>query len=393
MISTSDQEPEQCGETNQPTILRSTSSALEQLLDISRLSPMAQSFVMAITDRADLPLRLAQMALLFKNREMKTDAKALARAAHQLSPDDFRVRVLTDWLQRREAPLWHFRIVHDQLRNAAYADALRRFVVPGMIVFEIGTGTGILAMLAAQAGAAHVYTCERRQDVAATARAIIARNGLSERITVIEKEAHNVRLGEDLPQRADLFVAELVDNSLLGEGVLHLTEHARRKLLAPDAILLPRTVSAMGYLITGRGHWKSYRMDRVMGFDLTPFNRFTPIEINAGEGGGEVEPLSDAVELAHFDLRCETPAEANHRVTLIASRAGTAEAILRWLRLDFGGGIQFENCPPQRSSWDPQLHLFPQARWLNVGDRLDIEVSHNRDRLFLWPVADLDESH
>lgn len=36
-----------------------------------------------------------------------------------------------------------------------------------------------------------------------------------------------------------------------------------------------------------------------------------------------------------------------------ATRAGRAEAILRWLRLDFGDDILFENRPPQRSAWDP----------------------------------------
>ena len=117
----------------------------------------------------------------------------------------------------------------------------------------------------------------------------------------------------------------------------------------------------MGYLISGRGHTQRYCMDRVMGFDLIPFNRFTPVEINAGTGGGDVEPLSDAVELAQFDLPQEAPKEANHRVTLTASGAGQAEAVLRWLRLDFGDGIQFENRPPQRSSCDPHLHIFARA--------------------------------
>ncbi|NEX18408.1 MAG: hypothetical protein C1943_17845 [Halochromatium sp.] len=254
-----------------------------------------------------------------------------------------------------------------------------------MIVFEIGAGTGLLAMLAARAGAAHVYSCERRADVAEAARAIIAHNSLSDRITVIAKDAHDLRLGEDLPQRADLFVAEIVDNSLLGEQVLPLTELARARFLTPDAILLPRTVSAMGALVSGHGHWQDYRMDQVMGFDLSPFNRFTPVEINAGKGGGELELLTEAVELARFDLHQDAPAEARHEVHLIAQQAGRAEALLRWLQLDFGDGITFENRPPQRSSWDPHLHLLPEARWLDAGAVCAMTVSHNRERLFLWP--------
>jgi predicted RNA methylase len=361
---------------------------LANVLDLPRLSPTAQAFVNAIADRSDLPLRLANMSLFLKEKSPKADARALARAAQALAPGDYRIRVLTDWLNRREAPLWHFGIIHDRLRNETYARALEHFVNPGMTVFEIGTGTGILAMLAVKAGAEHVYTCERRQDVAEAARDIIARNGLSDRITVIHKDAMAVEVGVDLPERADLFVAEIVDNTLLGEGVLPLTERARHHLLKPEAILLPREVSAMGFLITGKGHHEHYRMDTAMGFDLTPFNRFTPVEIHAGKGGGEFEPLTDAVELIRFDLHQDAPSEDTQRVRLTAHTPGTAESLMRWLKLDFGEGILFENRPPLHSSWDPHLHILPTPRPLEAGQTVEIEIHHNRDRLFIWPLED-----
>lgn len=359
------------------------------MLDIDALTPAARSFVRALIDRippAALPERLARMALVFKTRDQKKDAHSLASAARALAPDDYRIRVLTDWLNRHQAPLWHFRIIHDQLRNEAYANALRRFVRPGMVVFEIGTGTGLLAMLAAQAGAEHVYTCERRPDVAAAARDIIARNGLSDRITVIAKDAYALQLGVDLPARADLFVAEIVDNTLLGEGVLPLTDLAKDKFLKPDAILLPNQVSAMGYLLGESNHSQSYRVHTVMGFDLTPFNRFTPVEINAGIGGGDVNPLSEAVELASFNLHEIAPNEVTEVVTLTANQGGRVESLLRWLRLDFGDGIVFENRPPQRSSWDPHLHVFPAPIDVQPGQSVRLEIGHNRDRLFIVPV-------
>ena len=221
---------------------------LHALLDDVPLSSEARAFVNAIAERADLPERMAKMALIFRKMDRKQDAKLLAHAALQLAPQDYRIKVMTHWALRREVPLWHFRIIHDDLRNQAYARALERRVKPGMTVFEIGTGTGILAMLAVRAGAEHVYTCERRVAVAEAAREIIARNGMAQRITVIPKDAYSVKLGEDIPQRADMFVAEIVDNALLGEDVLPLTQHAKREFLKPDAILLPGIVSAVGYL-------------------------------------------------------------------------------------------------------------------------------------------------
>ena len=45
----------------------------------------------------------------------------------------------------------------------AYDAALRRAIRPGCRVLEIGTGSGLLAMMAARAGAAQVVTCERNR--------------------------------------------------------------------------------------------------------------------------------------------------------------------------------------------------------------------------------------
>ncbi len=363
---------------------------LAQALDLQSLTRGARQRVLALADQPDLARCLARLALVYQGQEepgsQQADALALARAAQRLGSADHEVMVLTDWLTRREAPLWHFRIVHDHLRNEAYARALQRDVKPGMTVFEIGTGTGLLAMLAARAGAAHVYTCERSADVAQVARAIVARNGLADRVTVIAKDAHDLKLGEDLPARADLFVAEIVDNSLLGEDVLPLTELARARFLKPEALLLPCEIATLGYLTDGQGRAQNYRVDEVMGFDLSPFNRFSPVELDAGTPAEGYEPLSEPALLAHFDLHRDHPAESGRRVSLTATRAGRAQALMRWLRLDFGGGIVFENRPPQASSWDAHLHVLPERRQLAPGDRCELDISHDRRRIVILPA-------
>jgi len=361
---------------------------LRAILDLTTLGPGARRLVEAIEGRPDLPRRLAEMALVLRGRGAGRDARALADAARRLAPDDPRLHELTEWSIRHQVPRWHFPLVHDAARNRAYADALNHFVEPGMTVFEIGTGTGLLAMLAARAGAAHVYTCESQPAVAAVAREIIARNGLAERITVLARNATELRLGEDLPARADLFVAEIVDNSLLGEGVLPLTEFARAELLTPDAILLPRAVGAAGMLVSGDGYRQRYRMEEVMGFDLTPFNRFAPASVPVAGGGGSPDPLSAPGDLLTLDLTRDQPTlEAPRVVTLTPHRAGVADGLLRWHRLDFGAGIRFENRPPAPSAWSPQLHLFRTPLEVAAGEPVDLAIHHDRQRLLIHPAG------
>ena len=75
-----------------------------------------------------------------------------------LAPDDGEVRSVAAEVMSAGIPRWHFDIVHDYPRNDAYEAALRRAVFPGCKVLEIGTGTSLLAMMAARAGAAEVVT-------------------------------------------------------------------------------------------------------------------------------------------------------------------------------------------------------------------------------------------
>lgn len=81
------------------------------------------------------------------------------------------------------------------------------------------------------------------------------------------------------------------------------------------------------------------------------------------------------------------PNEAHQNLYLTASRNGTAEAVMRWLHLDFGAGLQFENRPPLRSSWQPQLHILPNPKPVSVGDIVEISIYHSRYGMFVISQA------
>ena len=48
-------------------------------------------------------------------------------------------------------------MVSDKIRTDAYAQALQQLIKPGDVVVDIGTGPGILALLACRFGARRVY--------------------------------------------------------------------------------------------------------------------------------------------------------------------------------------------------------------------------------------------
>ncbi|MEM6905872.1 MAG: 50S ribosomal protein L11 methyltransferase [Pseudomonadota bacterium] len=160
------------------------------------LAAEAERALASPTPARNLATLVAGAATRIPIAELTETAMAL-RAAN---PTDRLIWVLTDPLFYTQVPSWHWRMVADRARNRAYERAIRASLTPGMTVLEIGTGAGLLAMMAARAGAGHVFTIEENPLMAETARRTIAANGLAERITVIEASSQAVEVGRELPR-------------------------------------------------------------------------------------------------------------------------------------------------------------------------------------------------
>lgn len=185
------------------------------------------------------PAAMVALARLIGSHGNKAIALDLSVRALDLAPDDGEVRAIAAEVMSANVPRWHFDIVHDTLRNDAYKAALDRAVFPGCKVLEIGTGTGLLAMMAARAGAAEVVTCESGGAIAMAAREIVARNGFSSCVRVVTKHSTELDVVRDLGGPADILVSEVVSNDLLSEGAVPVVEHAVRHLLKPGAKVIP----------------------------------------------------------------------------------------------------------------------------------------------------------
>eukprot|EP00729_Bicosta_minor_P013986 gene13986-6479_t len=134
---------------------------------------------------------------------------------------------------------FHFAMMNDHDRNAFYRDALKAAVKPTDTVLEIGTGSGLLAMLSAKAGAEHVYAIEANKHLTSLAEHIIGCNGLTDQITVVNKLSTQVDVEVDIPKRANVLVSEILGTLLLGESALSFIADVRDRLLEPDATIIP----------------------------------------------------------------------------------------------------------------------------------------------------------
>ncbi len=129
----------------------------------------------------------------------------------------------------------YHRMMADEVRMRVYVDALRAAVRPGSVVLDIGTGTGVFALLACRLGARRVFAVEPSQAAIAVARDMAAANGVSDRIEFITGMSTDVTL----PEKADVVIAYLHGVLPLFRQLIPSVIDARNRLLAPGGVIMP----------------------------------------------------------------------------------------------------------------------------------------------------------
>ncbi len=307
------------------------------------------------------------------------------RKALALSNNHIRCRYNYGKAISRVVPLWQFGMMNDGNRNDAYLQAIERAVRPDMHVLEIGTGGGLLAMMAARAGARAVTTCEMVPEIAETARAIIARNGYADRISVITKKSTEIKLGTHLRERGGLLVTEIFSNECVGEGALSAVADARRRLIEPDAQIIPCAARVMAALVGGTALAQLVSVAAISGFDLSPFNDLAAVQVPLQMDTTRLEFLSDEIEVLAYDFSVEEGFAKSSILDVPVTQAGTCFGLVQWIRIDLDPRTTFENHPLRNegaSGWQIVLNRFPDPLTLAPGNVVRIRVEQSQQVLY-----------
>src|SRR5438876_3410909 len=132
----------------------------------------------------------------------------------------------------------HRAMIDDAERTNAYAAAIGRVVREGDVVLDLGSGSGVLAILACRAGARRVFAVEQGH-MADIATMLAANNECGERIEVLHARSFDI----DLPERANVLITETLGNLGFDEQILSSVLDARRRLLAGGARVIPARVA------------------------------------------------------------------------------------------------------------------------------------------------------
>ncbi|MCF2149644.1 50S ribosomal protein L11 methyltransferase [Desmonostoc muscorum LEGE 12446] len=147
------------------------------------------------------------------------------------------------WLPFSESILewdidFHELMLGDRIRMVAYKNAIKEVVKPGMVVLDLGTGTGILGLWALQAGAKHLYAIDVNKDILAIASQNFEQNGFSGKFDVFHGMSYDI----NLPTRVDLIISEIMGNIADNEDFVPILTDAYNRFLKKSGIMLPSRV-------------------------------------------------------------------------------------------------------------------------------------------------------
>ena len=285
----------------------------------------------------------------------------------------------------------------DGARTSAWIEAVRRTVRPGDVVADLGTGTGILAVAAAQAGARRVFAIEAT-SMASVARAVAERNGVADRVEVVRGWSSEV----DLPERVDVLVSELIGSDPLGERLLDVLADSRLRLARPGFRSVPRRLKVVAVPVSvpasrvaratcSPGMASGFR--RRYGIDLSPLS-------DAAAGRPAVTYLRRAEALrarrlaeprvvVDVDLEADVAPAVEATADFAAARPGLWNGVLLWFETELAPGLAFDHSPDRCSpwtSWRFPLWVFPEGRALQTGEAARVVYSCREGRSRLDPA-------
>lgn len=313
------------------------------------------------------------------------------RRALTSQPDNVQLRHQMRRLCAEQVPFWHIPMMNDTRRNDAFEAAIKAAIArigPDARVLDIGTGSGLLSMMAARAGAGSVVACEAVPIIADMATKIVAQNGYADRIDIFAKPSNYLEVGTELEAPADILVSEILSSDLLTENVLDTFEDAHARLLKDDAIVIPRAASAVGCLVESDVLNDYVFVDRVSGFDLSSFGDFAAMKLPIHGTMTDWRRLSADIELVRIDLTKKRHESDLQNLTIPVLEDGVATGIVQWMHIDLAEGIAFDNHPDGYSDggWLQILHHFPKPIRVRAGEVVNLAVGHDRVTLIVQPV-------
>jgi protein arginine N-methyltransferase 1 len=278
----------------------------------------------------------------------------------------------------------HRHYLADTHRLAAFRAALNAVVRPGDIVLDLACGTGILGLLACQAGARHVYAVDDG-PIIDIARRMARANGFADRITFIRELSTRVAL----PEHVDLVVCDQIGHLGVEAGAFEYLLDARR-FLKPTGRTMPAALSMMAAPVESSdlreqlGFWRSKPASLdVSGALEIALNTGYPFFVD------REALLAEPQRLVTRALPPTSPEPFRGQVITHVTRGGLLDGVCAFFEAELYPGVRMTNAPGDPDRIDRRQVILPIDRPVRVerGDAVSIEMSMLPPSVVNWRVA------
>lgn len=270
---------------------------------------------------------------------------------------------------------YHRTLIADKVRNQALFNVLKELIIKGeTIVADIGTGTGLLALMALKLGAREVHVYESSQEMAELAQAILKKNHAKNYFLYPCRSTEMID-----PPKVDLVVSETLGNYALEENIIETLNDARERMLKVKGRIVPeKIVQYASPIISPRIADELNAWSRVgHGLDLTPAHKkslnniyvrkFDPKELL------DKKNTSNSWDVIDFN-RPQTQTRKGH-ITWTIDRECTLYGFAYWWEAQLSNKVMISTSPHAPPTHWEQLY-FPLEKNLSAKkeDKVTFEI-------------------
>jgi precorrin-6B methylase 2 len=279
-----------------------------------------------------------------------------------------------------------FCLTNTGTRLTQYERAIAAVVRQGDVVLDLGTGSGLLAVLACRAGARRVYAIEA-SDAVQMGTLLTSTTEFAERIEFVHATSQKVALSEQV----DVIVGDIHDTFGFQPGGLASIMDVRDRLLKPGGTLIPQATELMIAPLEAAALY-AREIDVwngcVHGVGLSSIRPFAVSHVHPGRFDSD-QLLSPAAAIGTLDLARATSLHFSGSAVTTIHRDGIAHGLCGCFVTTLAGDIRMGNVPGDSSTTNFAQAFFPfdQPVPVAAGDEVSISIDSHDGHIARWRAA------
>lgn len=248
----------------------------------------------------------------------------------------------------------------DKERTSTFNKIINKVVSKGDTILDLGTGSGILALIAAKARAKKVYAVEFDSFVAEIAKEVVKANKLSKRISVLVEDARYLHFPKKT--KFDIVISEMLTTGIVDEDQVQSINNLHKKgLVDGSTIFLPTRHDTYISLVNGDFNILGFRIPIIL--HLWRWHKWSQLKLRK---------ITNELLLNSVDFSKENNEKFNTILTFEAKASGNINGIYLTSKTFLTDKIKIEDTEALNA---PMLIPIPEKS-VKFGQKIKLKVSY-----------------